>query len=160
MRTNRRRFKFTRKSLHPRRKCAAHRKGDDRRNIPVHYAGASTGKMKAPGLVENRPPGMARANSLYTGPFLRSWRFCVHLTSLQFILRFVVRLLSSPGMPTASSAIIESQECPQSPVFRTAPTHERRLCALARARAGGRRGSEPTPTPTPVLGGVRIFPAQ
>ena len=37
-------FKFDCKSVQPRRKFAAHRKGDDRRNIPVHVAGASTGK--------------------------------------------------------------------------------------------------------------------
>src|ERR1019366_9554679 len=99
----------------------------------------------------HRRTTMARANSLCTGPFLRSWRFCVYLTSLQFISRFVVRLLSSPGMPAASSAIIESQECPQSPVFRTAPRTPLRYPAMPfypfpwqllasqreRARAGG-----------------------
>ena len=36
--------KFDPDSVQPRRKFAAHRKGDDRRNISVHVAGASTGK--------------------------------------------------------------------------------------------------------------------
>ena len=39
-----RQFKFDRESVQPRRKFAAHRKGHDRRDIPVHVAGASAGK--------------------------------------------------------------------------------------------------------------------